>query len=216
MALDMKSRCWRFRCWVAVAVLMFSPLPCVVGRGAATGAEQTSKAAGTNPHVLIRTSKGSITVELFPDRAPKTVENFLRYVDDEFYDDTIFHRVIEGMIVQGGGYTPELEKKPQRPPIEIESDNGLDNTRGTIAMARNQERDTAQSQYYINVADNPTFNRTVLRSGYTVFGRVVDGMKVVDRIARVQTSRRGAFEDIPILPVYVDSIRRVKPPAAAP
>ena len=123
----MKSWCRRFRCWVAVAVLTFSPLLCVVGRAAAEGAEQTSKAAGTHPHVLIKTSKGSITVELFPDRAPKTVENFLRYVDDQFYDDTIFHRVIEGMIVQGGGYTPELEKKPQRPPIEIESDNGLDN-----------------------------------------------------------------------------------------
>lgn len=216
MAVGIKSRCWQLSCWVTVAVLTFSPVLFVAGLAAAEGAEQASAAAGANPQVLIKTSKGPITVELFPDRAPITVENFLRYVDDRFYDDTIFHRVIAGMIIQGGGFTPELEQKPRRPPIEMESDNGLSNTRGAIAMARNRERDSAQSQYYINVADNPGFDRTVLRSGYTVFGRVVDGMRVVERIARVQTSRRGRFEDIPILPVYVDSIRRVEPLAAAP
>ncbi len=212
----MTSRRWQLRYTVAAAALAFSSLPLEAQNEPARDAAQPSGAGSANPHVLIKTSKGSITVELFPDRAPKTVENFLRYVDNGFYDDTIFHRVIDGMIVQGGGYTPELEQKPLRPPIEIESDNGLGNTRGTVAMARNREQDSAQSQYYINVADNPNLDRTVLRSGYTVFGRVVAGMKVVDRVARVQTSRRGQFEDIPILPVYVDSIRRVRPSVDSP
>ena len=196
--------------------LLLGAVPTMLPAQNPLAAQKEAPSADENPHVAIKTSKGSITAELFPDRAPKTVENFLQYVDDGFYDDTIFHRVIDGVIVQGGGYTPELRQKPLRPPIEIESDNGLNNTRGSIAMARNLDKDSAQSQYYINVADNPDLDRTVLRSGYTVFGRVVEGIKVVDRIARVQTSRRGKFDDIPILPVYVESIRRVKSPAQSP
>ena len=211
----MRPWCWRSRCWVATAVVLSVTLS-MAPRGVAGGEEQASVGVVANPHVLIKTSKGSITVELFPSRAPKTVGNFLQYVDDKFYDDTIFHRIIEGKIVQGGGFTPELAEKPQRPPIDIESDNGLHNTRGTIAMARGWHKDSAQAQFYVNVGDSPGFDRTVSRSGYTVFGRVVEGMKVADRIARVQTSRRGRFEDIPILPVFVDSIRRVQPPDGEP
>jgi len=166
--------------------------------------------AGKRPVVEIKTSKGVIKVELFPEQAPQTVANFLKYVDDGFYDDTIFHRVINGFVIQGGGYTPELESKTTRAPVEIESDNGLKNVRGTIAMARDMGKDSATSQFYINVGDNAELDRTATQFGYTVFGRVIEGMQVVVRIARVQTSRRGMFDDIPILPVFIEAVRRVE------
>jgi len=169
--------------------------------------------SGANPVVVIETSRGAITVELFPEQAPLTVANFLQYVDDGHYTDTIFHRVIAGMIIQGGGLTPEGEEKPTRKPIRLESDNGLLNVRGSIAMARSAEKDSAMAQFYINVGDNPEFDRGAQRFGYTVFGRVIEGMEVVDRISKVQTSRRANFDDIPILPVFIDKVRRA---AAAP
>jgi cyclophilin family peptidyl-prolyl cis-trans isomerase len=165
--------------------------------------------------VVIETSRGAITVELFPEQAPLTVANFLQYVDDGHYADTIFHRVIAGMIIQGGGLTPEGEEKPTRKPIRLESDNGLLNVRGSIAMARSAEKDSAMAQFYINVGDNPEFDRGAQRFGYTVFGRVTEGMAVVDRISKVQTSRRANFDDIPILPVFIDKVRRAAAPAQA-
>jgi peptidyl-prolyl cis-trans isomerase A (cyclophilin A) len=177
----------------------------VISREAAPSAPQ---AAPGNPVVVLETSKGTVKIELFPEAAPKTVENFLHYVDAHFYDDTIFHRVIRGFVVQGGGFTPELEMKPTLPAVEIESKNGLENARGTVAMARNLDKDSATSQFFINLADNEQLNRGARSFGYAVFGRVIEGMEVVDRISQVQTSRRGEMDDIPIIPVFLESARR--------
>lgn len=172
-------------------------------------ATETS-AAGSRPLVEIQTSKGSIKVELYSDLTPHTVENFLRYVDAKFYDDTIFHRVIAGFVIQGGGFTPELELLPTLPPIKIESNKDLPNVRGTIAMARMDDKDSASSQFFINVDDNSQLDRTARSFGYTVFGHVIEGMEVADRISKVQTSSRGPMKDVPILPVFIESIRRVE------
>jgi peptidyl-prolyl cis-trans isomerase A (cyclophilin A) len=159
-----------------------------------------------NPVVVLETSKGNIEIELYPEAAPKTVYNFLQYVDDGFYADTVFHRVIRGFVVQGGGLTPELQAKPTRKPIRIEAQNDLHNERGAVAMARNGDR--ATSQFFINVADNAELDSSKGRFGYTVFGRVVSGMDVVDAIADVQTSTRGSMKDVPILPVFLDRAHR--------
>ncbi len=184
--------------------------------GPQSAARQAPAGAATapdpqNPVVVLETSKGAIRIELFPHEAPKTVENFLSYVDAGFYVDTVFHRVIRGFVVQGGGFTPELELKPTLPPVHIETRNHLENKRGSVAMARNLDRDSATSQFFINLSDNEQLNRSARSFGYTVFGRVIEGMEVVDRIAEVQTSRRGEMDDVPILPVFLESARREKP-----
>jgi cyclophilin family peptidyl-prolyl cis-trans isomerase len=167
-----------------------------------------SALAQGNPVVALETSKGRIKIELLPEQAPKTVQNFLRYVDSGFYADTVFHRVIRKFVVQGGGFTPELELKPTFPPTPIETRNGLANDRGTVAMARMDDKDSATSQFFINLADNGTLNRSAFSFGYTVFGRVIEGMEVVDAIANVQTSKRGPMDDVPILPVFLDRAYR--------
>ncbi|MYB54038.1 MAG: peptidylprolyl isomerase A [Acidobacteriia bacterium] len=159
------------------------------------------------PVVALQTSMGVVRAELYPEVAPKTVANFLVYVNSGFYDDTVFHRVIEGFVVQGGGFTPELIPKPTRKPVRIETKNGMSNERGTVAMARQMGKDTASSQFFINLKPNTTLDRGALRFGYTVFGRVIEGMDVVDRISRVQTSRRGRMHDVPILPVFLETAR---------
>ena len=128
-------------------------------------------------------------------------------MDSGFYDDTIFHRVIENFVVQGGGFTPELVMKPAGKPVRIETKNGIQNERGTVAMARRLGRNTATSQFFFNLKDNANLDRGARQFGYTVFGRVTEGMDVVDRISRVQTGRRGRMEDVPILPVYLESAR---------
>lgn len=161
-----------------------------------------------NPVVVLETSKGTIEIELYPEAAPKTVENFLKYVDGGFYADTVFHRVIRGFVVQGGGLTPELDEKPTMKPIRIEAQGELLNERGTVAMARTNDRDSATSQFFINVADNAELDHSKQQFGYTVFGRVVTGMEVVDEIADVQTSTRGRMKDVPILPVFLDRAYR--------
>ncbi len=150
---------------------------------------------------------GDMRIELLPEVAPKTVANFLEYVRAGFYDDTIFHRVIDGFVVQGGGFTPELVQKPTRKPVRIENKNGVRNDRGTVAMARQAGRNTATSQFFVNLRPNAVLDRSAKGFGYTVFGRVVQGMDVVDRIARVQTSRRGPMQDVPILPVFLETVR---------
>jgi len=160
-----------------------------------------------NPTVTLNTSKGPIAVELFADRAPKSVENFLQYARDGHYAGTVFHRVIPGFMVQGGGFTPDLQQKPTRDPIENEADNGLKNERGTLAMARTSDIQSATSQFFINVADNDFLNHGDRDFGYAVFGRVTDGMDVVDAIVDSPTGAKGPFaKDCPVEDITIDSV----------
>ncbi len=163
-----------------------------------------------NPVVRIETSLGTIKVELFPAEAPETVKNFLQYVDERFYDGLIFHRVIEDFMIQGGGYEPGMKPRKTRSPIKNESANGLSNRRGTIAMARTSEPDSATSQFYINVRDNTFLDRREAKDGvgYCVFGRVIEGMDVVDKISLVKTTTRDGHRDVPVEDVVIKSIRR--------
>ena len=169
--------------------------------------------AADNPQIKIQTSQGDILVELYPDKAPKTVANFLQYVDEGFYTNTLFHRVIDGFMIQGGGFTPQFERKPTRAPVLNEADNGLKNSRGTIAMARTFEPHSATAQFYINVADNTNLDHTDKTPrgwGYTVFGKVVHGMDIVDTIKAQPTGPGGPFQrDVPKSPVIITGISRV-------
>lgn len=155
--------------------------------------------------VRIETSEGDIFVELYKDKAPITVENFLSYVDEGFYDGTTFHRVIEGFMVQGGGFTKDGTQKETNEPIKLESDNGLKNEAGMVAMARTPVADSATSQFFINTADNDFLNYGVRDEGYAVFGRVVEGMEVVEKIERVATDSR----DKPLEEIIIMKIERV-------
>ena len=157
-----------------------------------------------NPQVTLETSKGTIVVELYPDKAPITVKNFLQYANDKFFDGLIFHRVIKGFMVQGGGFTPDMVKKPTRSPIKLEAGNGLSNKRGTIAMARTAVKDSATSQFFINHVDNARLDK--YGGGYAVFGKVVSGMDVVDKIAQVATTRKGGHANVPTEPVLLKSV----------
>lgn len=153
-----------------------------------------------NPIVLLETTSGDILIELYPDKAPETVKNFLQYVDDGFYNNTIFHRVIPGFMIQGGGMGARMDEKPTREPIKNEADNGVKNERGTIAMARTMEPHSASAQFFINLVDNDFLNfsePTVNGWGYCVFGKVTDGMDVVDKIAKVKTKNVGIHENVP-------------------
>ena len=162
-----------------------------------------------NPVVVIETSAGSFAAELFKDRAPVSTENFLRYARDGHYAGTIWHRVVPGYVIQGGGYTPELVERPTRPPIQNEATNGLGNRRGTLAMARLRAARSATSQFYVNVANNAGLDHRGLGPddfGYAVFGRVIEGMDVVDRIAAVPTTTREGMENVPVTPVVIKSV----------
>ncbi|MCJ7544446.1 MAG: peptidylprolyl isomerase [Phycisphaerae bacterium] len=164
--------------------------------------------------VIIETSEGTIRIELWSDRAPKTVANFLEYVDEGFYDGTIFHRVIDTFMIQGGGLTADMREKPTRAPIKNEATPELRNVTGTIAMARASAIDSATSQFFINVANNASLNHrdnTPEGFGYAVFGRVVEGMPVLDRIRSMPTGRWGLYEDAPLTPVVIKNIRRAPP-----
>jgi cyclophilin family peptidyl-prolyl cis-trans isomerase len=179
---------------------------------AATGLLATAPAfAGDkNPVVVIETSMGNVKVELFQDKAPITVKNFLKYVDKGFYSGTIFHRVIPSFMIQGGGFEPGMRLKPTDEPIKNEAGNRLSNTRGTLAMARTDDPDSATSQFYINVRDNKGLDRANSADGmgYTVFGKVLEGMDIVDKIKSVRTGVRGRAENVPIEDVVIKSIRR--------
>ena len=162
-----------------------------------------------NPVVVISTSMGDITLELFKDRAPVSVENFLQYVRDGFYEGTIFHRVKSGYVVQGGGYTPEMVEKATRPPIQNEATNGLKNVRGTVAMARTRALRSATSQFYINMANNSQLDHRGYSPedfGYAVFGRVLGGMDVVEKIAATPTGMAGDHEDVPKTAVLIQKV----------
>lgn len=153
-----------------------------------------------HPVVLITTSLGDIKVELYEDKAPISVKNFLQYVKDGHYDNTIFHRVIDGFMIQGGGFTKDFKQKPTKAPIAIESDNGLKNTRGTLAMARTSDVNSATSQFFINVADNSFLDFRGKNSrdyGYAVFGKVIEGMDVVEKIKKVKTGSHDSYQDVP-------------------
>ncbi|MEW6145427.1 MAG: peptidylprolyl isomerase [Thermodesulfobacteriota bacterium] len=171
---------------------------------------QKSEAKGGNPVVIMSTSKGDIKIELFKDKAPITVENFLSYVNDGFYNGTIFHRVIPNFMIQGGGFTPDFSQKPTKPPIKNEAKNGLKNERGTLAMARTQVIDSATSQFFINLVDNSFLDNGARDYGYAVFGKVIDGMDVVDEIAAVNTGTRGMYGDVPQEDVVITSVKVVE------
>jgi cyclophilin family peptidyl-prolyl cis-trans isomerase len=169
-----------------------------------------ARAADKNPVVVVDTSLGTFKIELYPDKAPGTVKNFLGYVDDKFYDGTIFHRVIPDFMIQGGGMEPGLKEKKTKDPIKNESDNGLENKRATIAMARTNRPDSATSQFFINVKDNAFLDKANARDrvGYCVFGKVIDGLDVVDKIKAVETGDAGPHQNVPTKDVVIKSIRR--------
>lgn len=165
-----------------------------------------------NPRVLMKTTKGDIVIELFADKAPITVKNFLSYVDEKFYDGTIFHRVVKGFVIQGGGLTADFVTKKTKPPIKNEAANGLKNLRGTIAMARTSEIDSATCQFFINLVDNPFLDHkdnTPEGFGYAVFGRVVSGMDVVDAIGNVPTMTYRGYQNVPRETITILSITRL-------
>jgi peptidyl-prolyl cis-trans isomerase A (cyclophilin A) len=171
----------------------------------------TARAEGKNPMVLMSTSMGDIKIELYEDKAPVTVKNFLGYVNDKFYDGTIFHRVIPNFMIQGGGFDKDMKEKPTKAPIKNEAANGLKNDTGTIAMARTSDPDSATAQFFINVVNNDGLNRPKPDGhGYAVFGKVVEGMDVVHKIERVQTATKGMYRDVPQEPVVIKSITAVK------
>ena len=160
-------------------------------------------------HVTIATTVGQMTLELDADNAPKTVENFLAYASSGFYDGTIFHRVINNFMIQGGGFTTDMEQKPTQAPVDNEANNGLKNERGTIAMARTQDPHSATAQFFINVQDNDFLNHTgenMQGWGYTVFGKVTQGEAVLDKIRSVQTGSQGGHQDVPTDPIIIESI----------
>ena len=166
--------------------------------------------------IKMTTSKGDIILELYPDKAPMTVENFLMYTEMNFYKKTIFHRVIAGFMIQGGGYTNAQDKKripPKLKPIKNEADNGLKNDRGTIAMARTRDPHSATAQFFINLKNNKFLNHTNKSMngwGYTVFGKVINGMDVVDQIARVKTIATAGQQNIPVSPIYIEDVEVIK------
>lgn len=189
---------------LALALLLQTPAP--------QAAAPLEPAPG-NPVVVISTSMGDVTVELFKDKAPVSVANFLDYATEGFYPGTIFHRVVKGFVVQGGGYTATMVEKSTHAPIQNEATNGLRNVRGTVAMARLQTLRSATSQFYFNVSSNPDLDHQGFSPrdfGYAVFGRVLSGMDVVDRIASVPTHPSAGMEDVPVDPVQITAVKVVR------
>ncbi len=178
------------------------------------GTSMGQESAVSNPQVVMETSKGDIVLELYLDKAPLTVKNFLDYIDAGFYSGTVFHRVIPGFMLQGGGFSRDMQKKSTLMSVKNEAFNGLKNDRGTIAMARTQDPHSASSQFFINTVDNAFLNyksQTTAGWGYAVFGKVIKGMEVVDAISKVQTGTQGRFRDVPKTPVEIIKVRRAAP-----
>ena len=183
--------------------------------GTAPGKDESGKAdvqekdvKAAKPVVLMKTSMGDVRIELFEKEAPITVKNFLAYVEGGFFDGTIFHRVIPGFVIQGGGFTPDMNRKTTKNPIKNEADNGLKNLRGTLSMARTNVIDSATSQFFVSLVDNSSLDHVkgdANRFGYAVFGRVSEGMDVVDRIAKVKTTSKGPNRDVPADPIVIKS-----------
>lgn len=178
-------------------------LSCAVGLVVAAS---MAVADDTNPQWVLETTEGDIVIELLEDEAPKSVANIVRYVEDGFYDGTIFHRVIDRFMIQGGGFTEDMTKKAVGAPVENEADNRLRNERGTVALARTSDPHSATAQFFINTVSNDSLNhraKTDAAWGYAVFGRVVEGMDVVDRISRTRTRTMGPFRDVPVTPIVI-------------
>jgi peptidyl-prolyl cis-trans isomerase A (cyclophilin A) len=172
---------------------------------------QPVMAQQTPAKVKFQTTLGDFVVEVYPDKSPKTVENFLQYVKDKFYDGTVFHRVIDGFMVQGGGFNTDMTQKATREPIVLEAKNGLKNDRGTIAMARTSNPNSATAQFFINVVDNNNLNApSPDGNGYAVFGKVVQGMDIVDKIRVAPTANKGMFQNVPVTPILINSATLVK------
>lgn len=180
---------------------------------AALGTTSCQAEEKKNPVVVMETSMGTIEIELFADKAPITVKNFLAYVDDKFYDGLIFHRVISNFMIQGGGMEPGLKERRTKEPIKNEADNGVSNARGTIAMARTGEPDSATAQFFINVVDNSNLDHKGAdkrRFGYCVFGKVIKGMEVVDKIKEVEVADKDIHQNVPVKDVEIKSVRRAE------
>jgi cyclophilin family peptidyl-prolyl cis-trans isomerase len=200
------------RAWQAATALSFTLTLASLG-GALPAAAQGAAAKGGKPVVTLTTSLGAIELELDAEKAPITVKNFLEYVDAGFFDGTIFHRVIPGFMIQGGGFGGDFVQKPTRAQIKNEATNGLKNARGTVAMARTNVVDSATAQFFINLKDNDFLNHSSPDPrgyGYAVFGRVISGMDVVDKIAAVPTGQRGPHGDVPKTNVVIESVKRKK------
>lgn len=182
-------------------------------QGLSQTAGAAEKAQSSNPIVVMNTSMGQIKIELWPDKAPETVKNFLRYVNEGFYNGTIFHRVIPNFMIQGGGFTADMKQKPTHAPIKNEASADLRNERGTIAMARTMDVNSATAQFFINVVNNPFLNHkdnSPAGFGYAVFGKVIAGMDVVDKIKDVPTTNVGPFQNVPVKPVVIESVKLEK------
>jgi cyclophilin family peptidyl-prolyl cis-trans isomerase len=180
-------------------------------------AQAQESSASSNPMVIMATNQGNMTIELYADKAPITVKNFMEYADSGFYNGTIFHRVIPQFVIQGGGFTATMEKKETRAPIVNEGNNGLRNLRGTLSMARLPDPNSATSQFFINLRDNRSLDANGPRAGYAVFGKVVEGINIMERIASKPTGNVGPYRDVPIEPIEILSVK-AKPAeqAAAP
>jgi cyclophilin family peptidyl-prolyl cis-trans isomerase len=195
--------------WVAPSAVMKG---CAFLAGLGLLLQPPCAAQERNPQLIMETSLGKVRLELFADKAPLSVKNFLQYADDMFYDGLVFHRVIGNFMIQAGGLGEDLKEKPGRAPIANEAGNGLSNARGTLSMARTNAPDSATSQFFINLKDNANLDRANSRDnvGYAVFGRVIDGMEVIDKISRVKTGARGGHQDVPLEPVVIRALRRGK------
>jgi cyclophilin family peptidyl-prolyl cis-trans isomerase len=166
-----------------------------------------------NPIVVMETNKGTIKIECYPDKAPVTVENFLWYVDNKFYDGLVFHRVKPGFVIQGGGFTKDMVKKETKPPIENEAKNGLKNDKYWLSMARTPQINSATSQFFINLVDNDFLNHrneSAQGYGYAVYAKVIEGMEIVDEIGKVQTASKNGMDDVPVTPVIMTKVYRLK------
>jgi cyclophilin family peptidyl-prolyl cis-trans isomerase len=212
-----------------LAVLAFAAAAAAaVTQAASPGAAPAASPSPTGPVVVLETSLGPVRIRLNPEKAPRTVDNFIQYVKAGHYDGTVFHRVMPGFMIQGGGMDANMKEKPTRPPIRNEAKNGLRNSRGTLSMARTSDPDSATSQFFINVADNAALDFGIRGAGYAVFADVIEGMDVVDRIVAVPTTTRAPHANVPVTPVVIKSARleggavrvipatKVTPGAAAP
>ena len=160
--------------------------------------------------IRCETTLGDFTIELFEKKAPLSVANFLKYVEDGFFDGTIFHRIVPGFVIQGGGFTEDMSQKDTQPPVKNEADNGLKNERGTLSMARTNDIHSATSQFFVNLVDNEFLDNKAGNYGYAVFGKVTDGLDTIDKIAKVKTSRRRGHDDVPVEDVVIQSARRLE------